>query len=180
MDNVAQRVLLVLDPQQAFVTTERRQNILRSIVAIARQYDDVLISVFENKLDSRFRTELGYEECGPGQLEGHLHPIVAHDLRDAFGGTLRLVTKYGYGVGAAELRNASRAFANRVDVVGFETDACVLATAMRLFDDGLHVRVIEDLCDGPFHEEALKIIARSIGAQNAIRSVSLPALRRAS
>ncbi len=57
---------------------------------------------------------------------------------------------------------------NKVDrlyICGFDTDGCVLSTALEAFDLGYAVRVLEDLCashHGPaFHKNAVTIMRRN-------------------
>lgn len=59
---------------------------------------------------------------------------------------------------------------NEVDICGFDTDCCVLATAYDLFDSGYKVDVLENLCfstsEEKLHDPAIKILARNCGAVN--------------
>jgi len=55
----------------------------------------------------------------------------------------------------------------QVDICGFDTDCCVLATAYDLFDSGYRPFILKDLCFSTakekLHNPALKIIERSCG-----------------
>lgn len=50
-------------------------------------------------------------------------------------------------------------------ICGFDTDGCVLATAMDAFDKGYKVRVLQDLCGShhgvQYHQNAIEIIKRN-------------------
>lgn len=64
-------------------------------------------------------------------------------------------------------------------VFGVDTDACVLATAFGLFDPGIRPRVVADLsasCGGrEYHDSAMAILARSIGADSIVNTSDLRA-----
>lgn len=55
----------------------------------------------------------------------------------------------------------------QVDICGFDTDCCVLATAYDLFDSGYRPLILKDLCFSTakekLHNPALKIIERNCG-----------------
>ena len=64
--------------------------------------------------------------------------------------------------------------AGEVLVCGVGTDLAVLAAALGLIDRGFQPVVVSDLCASAAgeeaHEEALRLIARLIGRQNAVTS----------
>lgn len=65
-------------------------------------------------------------------------------------------------------------------VCGIDTDICVLTTAVDLFDRGFRPFVIKDLSmshAGPeFHEAAIKILPRYIGANSVVTIADIPKL----
>ncbi len=54
----------------------------------------------------------------------------------------------------------------RLYICGFDTDGCVLATALESFDIGIDIRIIKDLCASyhshVYHKEAIRIIQSNI------------------
>jgi nicotinamidase-related amidase len=58
----------------------------------------------------------------------------------------------------------------RVELCGFDTDQCVLATALMLWDAGIAPRVLAALCSSSggadMHESGLAITRRAIGDRN--------------
>lgn len=66
---------------------------------------------------------------------------------------------------------------HEVYLCGIDTDICVLTTAVGLFDRGFRPMVIADLsmsCAGPeFHEAAIKLLPRYIGADNVVSVADL-------
>lgn len=64
-----------------------------------------------------------------------------------------------------------------VAVCGIDTDICVLTTAVDLFDRGFRPVVVSDLsmshAGRVFHDAAIKILPRFIGADNVVTSAEL-------
>ena len=106
----------------------------------------VIATQFINPDNSAFRRALDYNDMGRGDPGTNLDERVEARAD-------HVVAKYGYGIDSAL-------------VVGFDTDACVLATAYSLFDAGI-VPVIDSRgCASSgvadVHEAALKIAARNL------------------
>ena len=59
-----------------------------------------------------------------------------------------------------------------VFLAGFDTDGCVLATALDLFDQGIETFIIEPWCSSlggqDMHDAAIKILNRSIGKDHVL------------
>jgi hypothetical protein len=146
------RLLLIVDPQLAFLS-ERTAHAYDAALDATRRYTRTLVSQCLNPSGSSFRTLLGWDGCGADDRESTL------DERFSVFAT---VTKSGYAVPAHAVQPYLEGLAG-VDVAGVETDACVLATALALFDAGVDVRVRIDLCAGKLHTEAERILRRQIG-----------------
>ncbi|MEC4815814.1 MAG: isochorismatase family protein [Scytonema sp. PMC 1069.18] len=80
----------------------------------------------------------------------------------------------------ALLRSLQRNAITTVAVCGVDTDACVMATALGLFDAGFETFVVSDGCASSggqeYHEAAIKILERNIGAQYVIPFSELPVM----
>lgn len=80
-------------------------------------------------------------------------------------------TKTGYGAATTLPIDELRGF-ECVYVAGADTDACVLATVLALFDAGVSVYVREDLCfsrgGDALHEAALGILRRQLGSRRVV------------
>jgi nicotinamidase-related amidase len=78
-----------------------------------------------------------------------------------------VVVKSGYGA-RAPLPLAALARYDTVWLAGADTDACVLATALGMFDGGGRVVVREDLCWSSggvaLHRAGLAVLRRQLGA----------------
>jgi nicotinamidase-related amidase len=71
-----------------------------------------------------------------------------------------------------------RSGARRVELCGFDTDQCVLATALLLWDVGMAPRVLADLCSSSggadMHEAGLAMTRRAIGDRNVVDTDGRP------
>ncbi len=61
---------------------------------------------------------------------------------------------------------------NYIYLCGIDTDACVMKTAVDLFENGLNVKVIENYCMShsgkKIHKSAIKMLKKLIGNKNVI------------
>jgi nicotinamidase-related amidase len=84
-----------------------------------------------------------------------------------------VLSKHGLAPRSEDLVAALRARnVQSVDLCGLDTDQCVLATALLLWDARITPRVLAELCSssgGPdMHEAGLAIARRAIGDRNVI------------
>ncbi len=102
--------------------------------------------------------------------------------REVWGLPTLVVDKQSYGpfVGTELEAILHRIGARDVLVCGIDTDICVLATAVDLFDRGFRPFVISDLSmshAGPeLHDAALRILPRFIGGDGIVTVAELTAL----
>ena len=73
------------------------------------------------------------------------------------------IDKHTYALNTT--KNLSKKFA--YDVIGCDTDACILATAFKLFDENYEFRVLSDYCFSSggkeVHDSAVEIMKRNFG-----------------
>jgi nicotinamidase-related amidase len=175
---VTRKVLLAVDLQRDFMTPETAHLPAR-VEALSEGYGRVVATRFVNHPDSLWVTEVGCEKCMPGT------PGVELVFRPR--APLTVVDKEGYGLLGSALRPALGALAaagvergDEVDICGLDTDACVLKTALDLFDLGYRPRILIDACASgngqDYHRRAEEIIRRQLGAKALVRTdaASLP------
>lgn len=154
-------IVLVVDFQESF-DTDSIENKIRSLTKLT---DHTIISLkFKNREESIFEEELNYEDSMEPELPKWL--IKRSD---------RIFNRFGYD-GTRNEEFSRYLSNNRVDrcyIVGVETDACVLSTAMGLFDLGIQPIVIKDCCTTEASENvensALNVLRRNIGDQNVVK-----------
>lgn len=80
----------------------------------------------------------------------------------------KIITKHGYSAVTEELLSDLRARnVTQIDLMGVDTDQCVMATALNLFDAGIAPRIIRDGCASTggleLQAAAMRILARALG-----------------
>lgn len=156
--------LIIVDLQKGFLT-EHSRHIVAPVEAMQHHFDHVIFTRFYNPDGSPFRRILSYTKLPPGDegtqlacspkagavvLEKPHYSCCNHEL-------LAYLEKWNAG---------------EVYLAGIATEACVLKTALDLFEKNIRCRIITDLCasdDGaPFHDPALKLLKKLIGAPQLV------------
>lgn len=164
--HVRPRALVVVDAQRGFIDgAPDGDKVLGYIhwLLDSPVFDIVIATRFINPDNSAFRRALGYTDMGYDNKNTHLDERVEQraDL---------VVSTYGYGISDMDMDYVWDALDKQgidsVQVVGFDTDACVLACAYSLFDAGI-VPVIDSRgCASSggkeVHDAALRIAARNM------------------
>lgn len=162
MDNKA---LLIIDVQNGFINeyTEKIPNLVEKL-----QYDyeyvwAVRLVYLENSPFITIRKFSGFEKIDkPTDLAFIPLPRT------------KLFVKQGYSAVTPEfIEDLQSNNINQVNLVGVDTDQCVLATALALFDIGIRPIVLADYCASTAGSEmndiGLKLLRRAIGKQNIIK-----------
>lgn len=137
--------LLIVDAQVGFCPS---QDVLDRIKVVSRDYPIVAMTRFTNQPNSLYRTVLDWHGDG-GEL--------AIEVPGA-----TILDKDGYGLSAIHVDTLGK-LCSEWHLVGFETDACVLACAFSLWDSGLRPRILYDLCESPLHAEGVAVARRQFG-----------------
>lgn len=148
------KYLYVVDLQREFVKDKKGQQVydkcINYIMSYYKEYTAVLAAVYVNgKVNLNMSRLVGYEDCtNPKELEFPASWVSKHD---------------GYSV---EVYPNLSPY-DTVDVIGFDTDACVLSACFDLFNIGCNLRI---LVDGIWssggkrmHEAGLTIMKRQFG-----------------
>lgn len=160
------RGLLVMDLQKGILACDVTQalpvRVRDHIASIGEHYCAVFFSVFKNEPESLFYTRHGYQGCvGPPDTD------VADQLAD-LAHESNVFYRAGFSAFAnPELLAALRKYRiSELDVVGVDTDVCVLATVLDAFQHGIMPAVIPELCassSGPeAHQSAIEFITRNV------------------
>lgn len=158
-------VLRAVDVQRGFVNAHT-EHVPALVEAAHAVYGTAAAARFRNKPAPPFRRLLGRNRMGPGDPD---HAPAFHPKEGA-----RIVEKTGYtAVNDALLALLQRRPGAPVHVCGIETDACVLKTALDLFDAGFEPLVLADLCGSmsgaDAREEAPRVLERTIGPERILR-----------
>lgn len=142
--------LLIIDLQKS---TRPAPDIVAAIEQLQYQYEFVYASRFVNAASPLIKFDVfdGYDDESLAFTPAEHVKIFAKNIYSSF---------------IPEMR----AF-ERIDLCGYDTDACVYKTAMDLIENGVRPRVLTRLCgseNAEFHELGLKALARNIGDANLI------------
>lgn len=147
--------LIVVDLQHAF---NPPPHLVEGIRTILPEYGIVVATQFLNKAKSLYETQLNYTSCQIGSRESE----IVIPLKPKF-----VFDRFSYGLQPVHIEQLKSCPVASWDIVGCDTEACVLATCYNLWDNGIRFRVRKELCHSSGgieqHEAALKIMKRSFG-----------------
>lgn len=157
-------LLLVIDVQKDFIN-ENTIKVLPKIEELieSNTYENVIFTQFINSENSPFAKKLGYKGCTT--KEGQEIAINTDN---------RLVIKKpGYTAFNNELKEyISKYNIDKIYLCGFDTDACVLKTALDLFENNYDAYILKDYCMSSegieTHEFSIKLLTRLIGRDKII------------
>lgn len=162
------KVLLAIDIQDGMLTHDPARRAAEQCLTLAKSdaYHEIWGTRFVNPGPAGpFLRELGWSKMRAGDPGTDLWDPLAVCLH-------RVFEKHTYGLPAPLVRELTQRRPDQVDLVGFETDACVLAAAFQLFDQGMSIRILEDACGTAAgtqaHNAALRLARRQFGEENVI------------
>lgn len=165
------RLLLVVDVQNGFATNDDCREIIPRINALSRRWKQqeqpVVFSRFVNRSNSPWARFTGWNKL-MSSPDIDLHPELVHDYGEIY-------DKTAFSAWSDEISQICRAHQiEEVLLCGIDTDQCVFATALDVFEAGLRPLILKDCCassaDESFHEAGLKLLARLIGETQIIES----------
>lgn len=156
--------LLIIDVQRGFIN-EHTKEIPSLVEQEQANYDLVWAARLEYADDSPFisiRKQSGFTDTdNPEELAFTPSPNV------------KTIIKHGYSAVTGELIDDLRTNSiTQLDLMGVDTDQCVLATALALFDMGVTPKIIVDRCASTgglsAHDAGVIVMRRALGNQNMI------------
>lgn len=144
-------ILLVIDVQPAFKVEPYYSKIIEYINNNRNKYDKIIATRFINYHNSLYVTKLDYSDCMKREKLAFKPDI--------------LIGKSSYGL---NVRNCLKLFNNEhIDIIGCDTDACVLATCFQLWDYNINFKILKDYIYSSGGEDISKsaydIIIRNFG-----------------
>ena len=156
--------LLIVDVQVGFINDATR-HILPKVEALQKRYKHVYATRFINIEGSPYRN----------LLDWHRFYTDSDDVPLAFepvGGVVVLDKQVYTCVTPAFLQDLRDNGIEEVAICGIDTDACVSACAVDLFENGIRPVLLSDACAShagvEYHEAALRILARLIGKNQIV------------
>lgn len=158
----SKNALLIVDVQKEFLTDSTRDRVPKiQKLTETGGYDYCILTYYKNSPQSASYNRLhwydGMDACADSLL---IHPPA---------GLLTVVEeKTTYSLPHKDLP-ALVGHCSHIDIVGFDTDACVMAAAVNLFDEGYDFDVLGEYCASTnghdYHEAAMKIINKVLARQ---------------
>ena len=163
-------ILLAVDMQNGFLTTPETEEVLTNVVDNADLFDQVWATRFFNR-NPNFSRQVNWDEMVSGpetELDPSLTPVVS-----------KTFDKPSYSPPADDLIQALKNEGiTTVAVAGVDTDACVMDTALELFDAGIETYVVSDGSASSggteYHEAGIKLLERNIGEDYVVPFSELP------
>ena len=153
-----QKTLLVVDLQNEFLN-EQTKPIFTIVQSLVDTYEHIIAMAFINKKNSRWAKDLNWIKC---QKEDYSAKI-------AFTGYNTTIFRTRYGLENKDIQKLKN---TSVDVLGLETDQCVLATCYGLWDEEIDFRLLSYGCaslgGAEAHDNAIKNMKRAFGENRII------------
>lgn len=158
------KLLLVIDAQKTFINENTKPYIKKIIRLIeSKEYEKVAFTKFINSKDSIWYKKLNYKGCMTEEDQS-----IMIDIKNN-----KVFEKTIYSVVNKELIEYIKE--NNIEQIylcGFDTDACVLKTALDLFENNYEVYVLKDYCmcsaGQKIHNETIENLKRLIGREYVI------------
>lgn len=159
------KLLLIIDVQQAFINkyTKSLPEKIEKYVS-NNFYDYIALSKFVNNLNSNYYKKLKYKNC----INDEQTKIVLKNIN--YNIVIEKSTYSAYNDKLANFINDNKI--DEIYICGLDTDACVLKTALDLFERNYNVYVLKNYCASSsgrqYHNMAIKILSVEIGKNSII------------
>ena len=144
------RVLLVVDMQKGFMNGEEYENLGKKISKLIDRkfYDKYIFTKFKNDStkNSLYQTKLNWNK-------------LMTDAEQEFSINLPsgaiIIEKYGYGLQSEDLEYIKSLNINEIDICGIESEACIYAISLQLWDKGIYPNILSKYIAGKQNMEAV-------------------------
>lgn len=157
------KILLIIDLQKSFMDEDGAyEKVKEYCISNRNLYDAVLITVFQNNFteNDNYIKHLDWHSCENVSLSDS----ELYSSGDLASENIHFEIKHGYS--SDKIFNIADAD-DHIDIVGCDSDACVLATAFKLWDRGYNFRILSDYiyttADEFDNETVLKLLKRNFG-----------------
>jgi nicotinamidase-related amidase len=160
------KALIVIDVQKFFLDN-KTEKIVRKIGSYlernSKKYSLIYFTVFKNDQNSPLWKISGWKECTSSP-----DTDICSDIKGFANNDNLFYKNILSAFKVSQIRDGLKKHdISEVDLCGFDTDCCVLATAYDLFDDGMKPTVLENLTWSTskenLHKPAIQMFERNIG-----------------
>ena len=156
------KVLFVVDLQKQFKDDKGQyEKCLKYIEENKDNYDYIIGTAFQNLSGSLYETKLDYQDC---------RSLADSDIEYTHDEMVLKLAEYGISEMRVVLSGIRISLRDdfEVHVIGCDSDACVLAIAFNLWDQGAEFKVLSDLvyttATDFSNDDVLKIMKRNFGS----------------
>jgi nicotinamidase-related amidase len=161
---MATQLIMGIDLQEGFLTDETRSNDYVKRVSeylAAQPKEQVILTKFINRPHNNFERLIQYTDLQSDDLNSHL-------IGNLENSGYEIIEKATYTAWVPEvIERAGQQGATEIVMFGLDTHACVLKTALDVFEAGLVPVVITELCasskGSEYHEAGLQLLQTMIG-----------------
>ncbi len=129
------KVLIVVDLQKGFLVGSCYEWFDNKIAKLIEKgsYDKIIFTKFINKQNSMYERFLGWS----GLTIKDEQEIAIKVPKDCL-----IFEKFGYGLENKDLEKVKNLNIDKIDICGLNSDACVYAIALQLFDNGIFPNIL--------------------------------------
>ena len=124
------KVLLIVDMQKGFINKNEYSNLINKINNLIKRntYNYYIFTKFINKTDSFYVKKLNWKNLISEESQKICVTIPKNSL---------IFEKFGYGLNESQIKKIKEIVFtdNQIDICGLQTDACVYAISIQLFDN---------------------------------------------
>lgn len=168
------KILIVVDVQNGFIKTQEHVDNTNQIVALVKsgKFDKIIATKFLNYTGSLYEKCFNWYELKTSDATDLYAPLKPFVYETFTKSTYNCVNDKFIEL-LVQLNNGK--LPERVYLCGLDTDACVLATAVGLFDNKIIPIVLEDYCFSTggrqYHAAGLKCLERTIGKSQISKDI---------
>lgn len=144
------KVLLVVDMQKGFMNSENYKHLNKKIAELidGKYYDKYIFTKFKNDSTKNplYQSKLNWNK-------------LMTDAEQEFSINLpsgaMIIEKYGYGLQSEDLEYIKSLNINEIDICGIESEACIYAISLQLWDKGIYPNILSKYIAGKQNMEAV-------------------------
>ena len=159
--------IIIVDMQQGFIN-KNNQHIIEKIFNYIsnNKFDNIVYTKYINSPDSPFVKFLNYNAMCSEDEQKFVFDIFPNSM---------VITKTGYGIDKNVIQDLKSKNITEIELCGTDIDACVLAIAFELFDNGIRPIILQNLCassssNTEMSNIAILLMERQFG-KNSIKTV---------
>ena len=131
------KVLLIVDMQKGFINKKVYSDLLIKINDLIKRnsYDYYIFTKFINKNNSLYVSKLNWKNLMSEESQKICVAIPNNSL---------VIEKFGYGLNEQQIQKIKDIVSsdNQIDICGLQTDACVYAISLQLFDNNIFPNIL--------------------------------------